>query len=66
MNNNLIPVSNGGDLTGTGTGVFIIGQLVGYCFYGKIHAIRVWNRPLTENERLTMFEYDRDRFNIPV
>ena len=64
MNNNLIPVSNGIDFTGSSS--FVIGNLAGHRFYGNIHAIRVWNRPLTENERLTMFEYDKDRFNISV
>lgn len=64
INNNLYPVSYGGDYTGQNQPT--IGQLAGYCFYGNVYAIRVWNRPLTEDERLTMFEYDKDRFNIPV
>ena len=63
MNNNLIPVSNGYNYYGT---AWRIGVYSSYYFAGKVYAIRVWNRPLTETERLTMFEYDKDRFNIPV
>lgn len=33
-------------------------------YYGKIYAIRVYNRALTEAERNMNWDYDRTRFNI--
>lgn len=63
INNNLYPVNGGSNSYGN---AWRIGNYGNYYFAGKIYAIRVWNRPLTEAERSAMLEYDKNRFNMPV